>query len=129
MTTYVNGNDMRARIRTVIDQAPPGFTYKPDGDDGKCKYFHNDGSPSCLIGHVLADLSVVPQDFDGMLDDDAKRQTMSQWNIADARKLLTAMNESSGDVKFSAEAIDVAEELQFHQDHGEPWAQLLERGL
>jgi hypothetical protein len=41
-------------LRAIVAEKGAGYRYRQDGDDRICTYLNQDGSPSCIVGHVAA---------------------------------------------------------------------------
>lgn len=79
-------------------------------NDGKCAYFNGDGSPSCVVGHVLAKvgLSINP---------------MNSGNTARFHLLNLAKE------NFTPKAIRLLRIAQKNQDTGSTWGQAAELAM
>lgn len=55
--------------KTVVTMGE-NYVYQPEEDDNLlsdgCVYFDETGGPSCLVGHVLAELGFTPFEYEGI---------------------------------------------------------------
>lgn len=76
-----------------------------------CAYFNNDGSPSCIVGHVLAYAGITAADMGGF------NGYAASFVIRHLQPRLT----------FTPGAAAVLEAAQRLQDHGTTWRQTADR--
>lgn len=67
MTETINAQQALQMLREAVAAKGADYVYREqDRDDGgfvQCVYFEGDGSPSCIVGHVLAQLGKREQDL------------------------------------------------------------------
>lgn len=113
-------------LRQIIEEAGPGFTYDPPGrngfDSGVCAY-KVDGTPSCIIGHLVARL--YPEQFEEL-------GGLERGELRGPRAGSTSLNlvsfpwedTYSPPIHTETEALAHAlRSLQAKQDTGTPWDQ------
>lgn len=112
MTLELTYDEVVADLRALAAERPD-YTYNAyeDGDDGSCIYFHHDGTPSCIVGHVLAKHGVTLEDV-GSANDDV------------VEKLVTG-----GIISGDSAAMGVLDRAQGAQDSGRRWADAVEFGI
>ncbi len=97
-------------LEKARDSKPKGYRYNEIDDDGvgtrKCRYFESDGSPSCIVGHVLADHGYTfdPESF------------RNKVNVIGIRSIV---------ITSDAVAYGLLD-AQVTQDQGETWEQAVE---
>jgi hypothetical protein len=105
-----------------VDENKPG---------GQCQYFTN-GKPSCIIGHVLADLGVEPgfdnQEFPDLVDAEDKIESYEpEYDTEDYyNNFTTAKFTNKKDLIFTSEAVRILRTAQEIQDEGGNWGSALE---
>lgn len=83
-----------------------GEDYIYDGVDGGCMYKNDDGSPSCIIGHLF--------DVIGVLPDFPERGAENCFGFGSIRNLPSVP-------RFTCKAASYLAELQIHQDRPHTW--------
>lgn len=82
------------------------FVYRTPEDEDCCYIDPSDGSPSCIVGHVLVAAGVTAEIPEGHSASSVIPRLMNEW--ADDRRLLTALDHA-----------------QSRQDSGTPWGDAL----
>lgn len=125
-----NATEVLAVLDAIVASKPAGYRYSDDPNTrymsqtlGQpvtqlerdattwCEYFRPDGSPACIVGHVLDRLAIpFPEDsnetpFNQVCDTD---ETVAQY--------------------FTGEAIEVLYQTQYKQDLGSTWEGAVEYG-
>jgi hypothetical protein len=61
---WLTKTDLGQDLRAIRSSVPEDYVYQPpDPEDvTTCRYFEDDGKPSCLIGHILARHGVTKAD-------------------------------------------------------------------
>jgi hypothetical protein len=99
-------------IAAAVNRLGADFVYQPvwvnDYRYLTCLYAH-DGAPDCIVGHVLADAGVRPQELEAMRDDGID-------DLYRAGRLPIAL---------TLGALAVLQAAQQSQDRGRPWADVL----
>jgi hypothetical protein len=115
--TEFNVTTVTESLRKAIDAKGPGYVYEQISD-GVCQYAVN-GEPSCLVGHVIADLA--PDEFARIAELEETSGSSSS-----ARDVLRGdMSEFGADpvepLTTDADLIAALQGLQNRQDSGISW--------
>lgn len=88
----------------------PDYVYDDRDAEGFCRYFNDEGEPSCVVGHVLARNGIV-----------AEQVAPIKYSGAAAviRETTGVLPSLSGSTLFY--------EMQAWQDAGTPWGEALEK--
>lgn len=110
--------DVMEAARKVVAEKGGEYLYRESRV--RCKYAEPDGSPSCLVGHVIEKLD--PQVFERL----AGREEMH--GNSEAAGALVQLGWLEPDF-WTDEAEAAMDRIQYAQDCGEPWGAAVERGL
>lgn len=105
-------------LRLVVFEKGADFVYEKVDFDGahipRCVNFH-EGEPSCIVGHVLANLGVSAEDAARMGVDG----NMSAINVAGN------LERFGYEWKIDSDAVDILTAAQIRQDNGQSWGEAL----
>lgn len=105
MTVTITAAEARELLTRAVEEMGAEYVYP---DPGHCRYFNDDGTPSCLVGHVLAYKGVAAVTFADRIDNETTVDGLRSW-------MLTADDRT-------ARALRAA---QAKQDSGEDWGTAL----
>lgn len=100
--------------RAVLEKGADYVYRDPNDKDARpeCSYFEPDGSPSCIVGHVIHYKGVE-------LDDVAPLNT----------GLAVDVLVSDGIIAGDEYSMDLLTDVQGFQDHGMPWGEAVRRSI
>jgi hypothetical protein len=106
MTTPVKikRKEAKAILKRLAAERPHYVYDRREGEDGQCSYFKPDGSPSCIVGHLLAVKGVTKADLDA---------DNTGTGVADLPRC--------GIIKATPRTIKMLEDVQEAQDKGTRW--------
>lgn len=140
MTRIINYDEAARLLKEQVQKRGSDYVYTPvtvlddEGyvEDESCMYFNpEDGSPSCIVGHVVADLGltldtlveVATERYSG-----ASAQYLNNGAIADT--LTGALMETERlDLYFTPSAEKLLRRAQSNQDAGHSWGWAVQRAL
>jgi hypothetical protein len=97
--------------------AEKGADYEYPRAGGECFYFEPDGTPSCLIGNVLAQKGVKLEDF--VVIEDGQ-----PWDLNSGESVFSL--DAYGFIKTTGETQDILTRAQRMQDDGYSWGEALD---
>lgn len=104
-------------LREVVAEKGEDYVYpgaaKNDIPGARCKYFENDGTPSCIVGHVLARYGLTLEEL---------TDVHNAWTTP--AKLLDL-----GLISTTPRVIELLAVAQGKQDFGSPWRVALDNAL
>ena len=99
-------------LRELVAEYGENHVYSRAGQALGCRYFEDDGSPSCGVGHVFAKHGVTLDDLVG---------------INTGTAVLTVVADDVIDI--SPEGVRILDLFQSRQDEGIPWGPALDDAL
>lgn len=84
-----------------------------------CVYFGRDKQPSCIVGHLLAEMGVEPFAFNSKTNSSSVTALMSK-GVLEVDDL---------DANFRSRTLELLAMTQNKQDNGIPWGRALEEGI
>lgn len=112
MTTQpitITADEARELLQRAVNEKGADYVYP---ERFNCRYFNEDGGPSCIVGHVL--------DYKGLTLDDVP-------GVENTAALLTIRGD--GVIKCDDLTSRALQEAQNVQDCGEPWGYALAEAL
>ena len=110
--------DVRNWAKEEISKTGEDYVYltgERGGDEAPvCRYYEEDGSPSCLIGRMLDSNGVISYDWTGR----------DHSNFVDARELVQNHLKVG---TFTYDAMLFMRKLQYFQDTGVAWGKALQQ--
>lgn len=104
--TYEMAKDL---LQRAVEERGEDYVYPRASSPGGCVYFEDDGTPSCIVGHVLAYLGYTKDDIEdfndqsvGAVSDAAPMDFQARWLLRDA---------------------------QIRQDQGTPWGRAVSEAI
>lgn len=104
------GQRLIAEVNRVASENPD-FVYRAPGDRVSCVYVRN-GAPSCLVGHGLWNTGLIGAEFENLIQNGIKINTMGVGGA------LIALG-----VELDPEEVELLECIQDDQDCGTPWGE------
>lgn len=122
MTITINAENALTLLAAVVAEKGEEYRY-PGADDGNCSYTNADGTPSCIVGHVLKKLH-VPLD----------KVRAFEWDEDGSIRESTAVSGILGEwgpyadsvsAKADHNAVIILQAAQSKQDDGSTWGEAL----
>lgn len=106
-------------LERAVAEKGADYVYERD-EVGRCAYFNQDGSPSCLVGHILH--------YKGVTIDDLKDSRAWREDGMNANASVAALIDSGVlDAPYSAATL--LRNAQINQDSGFEWGRAVEDAL
>lgn len=116
MSTIMTDRAIADAIHKVVEEKGEDYIYP--GWGATCVYANKDGSPSCLVGHVIAALS--PEDFERVVEYENYEIGVEGGGDTDIKSVVSAL-----DLGISERATQALREAQNAQDMGNKWGTAL----
>lgn len=110
--------DVLNATRAVVAEKGEDYVYSnsvAEGGNGSCVYANEDGTPSCLVGHVIHRLD--PEVFKRLAKDEAESGSQVALDLIPAGYIPEGFWEESAE--------HAMQEVQIHQDIGRTWGEAL----
>lgn len=128
MTIHITLADAVASIDKAVALKGEDHVYEmhQGGSGMTCKYAvpSPDGEgyvPDCIVGHVLVDLGVNPDELQYTDDNDHGRIAEGDFSY------MTVVAEQEGVFTINDDAANFLARAQFQQDNGMPWGQSVQK--
>lgn len=112
MAIEITFDEAKSLIQRAIDEKGADYVY-PEAWSINCRYFNGDGSPSCIVGHVLHYAGVDGNDWYGTDNNESNVHNLAEDGVlalADATRILLGV-------------------AQARQDHGATWDEAMDEAL
>lgn len=87
----------------------PDYVYDDRDSEGFCRYFNDEGAPSCVVGHVIAQHGITAEQIEHV-------------KYSGAAAVIRVTTEAL----LSARGVTLFSSVQAWQDAGTPWGEALE---